>query len=118
MKCELCEYEVSGEPSKPHGLAVFTNQQDGLPIGKPEEPFGAMFGIWNQRAKRRVDICGACLCERLGLVDRGPNDLRVTGGATSVRWQGIGSAVTINESSEPALILRSDLPKPKFREFL
>jgi hypothetical protein len=143
MKCELCGYEVSSGTGHTGPDAVLTavgNETFHANLGmtlmgiRQDETidearlrwekeqsakvnrFGGVIGIWDQRQKRSVQFCGACLVERLmGLADCAcgvADPANCTCQRRSNRWQGVGSALTVTGEMHP-----DETPKPKFREF-
>lgn len=65
QQCILCGVEAGdGVPdSERTVLSIRTN----VPMGglKDYEPLLGIIGIWDQRQQKRVDLCGACLLDRL-----------------------------------------------------
>ena len=60
MKCELCEFELNETEMEEQACRLDTSQP-------PAKITGIVFGIWNHRENRVRSICGACLCDRLGI---------------------------------------------------
>lgn len=62
----LGEVVADDDSGPPTALAVLTNSKN------DPQTFASVFGIWNQREKKSNWICGACLCEKLGIAERNP----------------------------------------------
>lgn len=65
LKCVLCGVEAGGELGQERAaFHVATNVPEGGSL-PDDQPFLGVFGFWDQRQKKRIDLCGACLVSRL-----------------------------------------------------